>query len=248
MNAYLFSAAIVGQRTRPDPSHPNQPQRWDFCTDSIVGGETAQQAQERYEAWLHHTRDDSTELEIKQIIATPFTDQLLSELGPATLDWPTLCRQAVALLENTAAEESQQGYWVDVNNIPWPSPMPESADALLKELPPEVRDGLNWEPDKLFLFIISALVPIAAPTQDEPGTPFYDESSHDLPAADVPMPELLEKECAAVVCARNSVVATWLWKRFAAATAYDKNEILIIPWCGTVGLDPTTEHEPRDQP
>ncbi|HEV2436867.1 MAG TPA: hypothetical protein VG077_12780 [Verrucomicrobiae bacterium] len=54
-------------------------------------------------------------------------------------------------------------------------------------------------------------------------------------------PQALDKEAAALIQARNSVVAAWLWRRYAAGTRLAANAIRMDRWCGTVGLDGTDE-------
>jgi hypothetical protein len=49
-------------------------------------------------------------------------------------------------------------------------------------------------------------------------------------------PQALDKEAAALIRARNSVVAAWLWRRYAASTPLAANAIRIDPWCGVIGL------------
>jgi len=46
--------------------------------------------------------------------------------------------------------------------------------------------------------------------------------------------QALDKEAAALIEARNSVVAAWLWRRFAADTPLAANHIRIDPWCGAL--------------
>jgi hypothetical protein len=50
-------------------------------------------------------------------------------------------------------------------------------------------------------------------------------------------PQALDKEAAALIQARNSVVAAWLWRRYAANTRLAANAIRIDPWCGAMGLE-----------
>ena len=52
-----------------------------------------------------------------------------------------------------------------------------------------------------------------------------------LDEAVTPVPEMKEKEAAALVEARNSVVAAWLWRKFAATTHLAENEIVLNPCC-----------------
>jgi hypothetical protein len=119
---------------------------------------------------------------------------------------------------------------------------------LRESLPEEIRSGLNWSPDKNFLFLLSVLSP--TPPRDEPK---YEMEADVSNAAEWPVenpeasdgiepgkentnfPELADKEAA--VQARNSVVAAWLWRKSAANTRLAWNAIRIDPWCGVIGID-----------
>jgi hypothetical protein len=46
-----------------------------------------------------------------------------------------------------------------------------------------------------------------------------------------------DKEAAALVQARNSVVAAWLWRKFAADTKFAPNEISINPCCAFIPVE-----------
>jgi hypothetical protein len=60
------------------------------------------------------------------------------------------------------------------------------------------------------------------------------ESRPVLDEAVAHLPEMREKEAAALVEARNSVVAAWLWRKFAANTRLASNEILVNPCCAVI--------------
>jgi hypothetical protein len=49
-------------------------------------------------------------------------------------------------------------------------------------------------------------------------------------------PQALDKEAAALIRARDSAVAAWLWRRHAANTPLAANSIRIDPWCGAINL------------
>jgi hypothetical protein len=55
-------------------------------------------------------------------------------------------------------------------------------------------------------------------------------------------PQLANKEAAALVRARNSAVAAWLWQKYAAATRLAGNQVRIDPWCGVLGLEANDLH------
>ena len=61
--------------------------------------------------------------------------------------------------------------------------------------------------------------------------------SVDLDSAVVALPEMREKGASALVKARNSVVAAWLWRKYAADTRLANNEIYISPCCGIVPVE-----------
>jgi hypothetical protein len=253
VRAYLFSAGVSFSRTRKAfGSEPlagqigiiNQIQTWDRSIDSIVAAGTTDEAQDRFQAWLATGRDDAAEAVIKKTVITEFLNQLLSESGEKSIDWRCVCRQAAAQLAATPADDDEQGYWVEINDIVAPIRVAATAEELRAELPEDVRDGLNWSPDKLFLFILSVLgAPAARDGNQSPG-PLCDDAGEEDGAAGVAasdfemhFPELTERQSAVLVEARNSVVAAWLWRRFAAASTLAGNPIQLIPWCGAIGIE-----------
>ncbi|HWI56764.1 MAG TPA: hypothetical protein VNZ22_06030, partial [Bacillota bacterium] len=110
---------------------------------------------------------------------------------------------------------------------------------------------LNWSPDKTYFFLISVLSPPGAPAEvaEEPNEDrqpgeerVHDEADGDESSewvSDQPQaafPQLVEKELAVVVRARNSVVAAWLWRRYAASTPLARNAIRIDALCEVVPM------------
>jgi hypothetical protein len=69
---------------------------------------------------------------------------------------------------------------------------------------------------------------------DDPETPDTVESQSLLTL----FPQAADKEAAALIQARNSVVAAWLWRRYAANTRLAANQIRIDPGCGVIGMEP----------
>jgi hypothetical protein len=117
-------------------------------------------------------------------------------------------------------------------------------------VPEDIRSGLNWLSDRKFLFVLSVLSPLAPQIEppDEPEADDEDsvESSNENAENARPIsigelygtfPQALDKEAAALIQARNSVVAAWLWRRNTANTRLAANVIRIDPWCGAIGLD-----------
>jgi hypothetical protein len=64
-----------------------------------------------------------------------------------------------------------------------------------------------------------------------------DDEKPDLDGFVAALPELRDKEVAALVEARNSVVAAWLWRKFAANTRLAPNEIQIDPCCAFIPVE-----------
>ncbi len=75
----------------------------------------------------------------------------------------------------------------------------------------------------------------SAETQDEDD---YESGMENANEQGAMFPELVDKEVAVLIQARNSAVAVWLWRRYAASTRLSGNQIRIDPWCGALGLEP----------
>jgi len=112
-------------------------------------------------------------------------------------------------------------------------------------LPEDMTSALNWSPEKQFIFLISVLSPPSVPVfaeQDFGETESNMEGEHDpgepkpgdFDGAMASLPQMRELQGAALVEARNSVVAAWLWRKYAAGTPLASNEILIAPCCALV--------------
>ncbi|HUA38839.1 MAG TPA: hypothetical protein VMA35_10650 [Candidatus Sulfopaludibacter sp.] len=254
MNAYLFAAVATRSQARPTPGRYGQAnviQTWDSCAMQIVLGNSPDEAQQRFETWLRATPEgeNPVEVAIRKIAAAQFVDQLFTESGGAPLNWPEILGQAESQLESTPVADFEQGYWVDVDQVVRLEELSFSAGTLQSDMPEEIRSGLNWLSDKRFLFVLSVLSPLAAQNfVDEPETD--DPESAQPPVADAErggpispgelsatFPQALDKEAAALIRARNSVVAAWLWRRYAANTRLATNQVRIDPWCGAIGLD-----------
>jgi hypothetical protein len=172
-------------------------------------------------------------------------DQLLTETGSQPMDWSAISKtflESTATVETDAAEENApadhgEGFWVDIQQTVPPASARLDIDALKHDLPEDVSSALNWSSDKKFPFLVTCLAvpPVVtalideieedeSPERDEDVTSVLDETVAQLP-------EMREKEAAALVEARNSVVAAWLWRKFAATTPLASNEILVTPCC-----------------
>jgi len=255
MNGYFFTAGLTRSQTRATPGRGGQMvdgiQIWDTCASAIIYGGDAEQAQKRFEAWCRLTPEGQNplETEIKKVVAAQFVDQLLTESGGKPLDWPQISRQVNDILQATLVDDFEQGYWVDVNQVVPPGKISFDVGSLKRDLPEDIRSGLNWSPDKKFFFLLNALsphpVPAIYPDELESDAPDRDDADDENAADKEPdldgfvatLPEMRDKEAAALVEARNSVVAVWLWRKFAADTRLAPNEIQITPCCSFIPVE-----------
>ncbi|MGA2557133.1 MAG: hypothetical protein ABSG04_12755, partial [Verrucomicrobiota bacterium] len=162
MNAYLFVASVTRFRVaEPDPARgaaANQRQLWTSGLSSMVCADSAEEAEKRFEAWAcaPPEGDSGIESRINKMTAAQFVDQLLTETKPVAADWRQIATQAQLDLEATAAEDFEQGYWLDVNGVIPPS---ASLEDLRRELPEDISSGLNWAAERQFFFLFSVLSP-----------------------------------------------------------------------------------------
>jgi hypothetical protein len=249
MNGYLFTAGITQSQVRPVSGRGGQLverlQTWDSCVSAIVYGGDTEQAQRRFEAWCRLIPDGASpvEMDFKRVVAAQFVDELLTEPGGKPLDWPHISQQVGDLLQATPVDDFEQGYWVDINQAVPPGKISFDIESLKRDLPEDIRSGLNWSPDKKFFFLVSVLTPrpAAAFPADEletasstPDDENEAQATQDLDGFVATLPEMRDKEAAALVEARNSVVAAWLWRKFAAGTRLAVNEIQITPCCSFI--------------
>jgi len=247
MNAYLFTAHVVEWRKIPSVTRSgttDQFQSVELCTSSILFDDTASQAQKRFEAGLRapSAQGEPNEKKITRIVAAQIVPQLFMEFGSQPLDWPHIYRELEATVRATAEDDSEQGYWVDVNELVRPGKPSASIESLKQELPEDISSGLNWSPDKEWYFLLSVLSPPPPPPDPDAEMEVegdkFDEEEEDFEMtapSQTSFPQLADKEAAAVIRARNSVVAAWLWRRFAADTRLATNAILIEPLCWAEG-------------
>jgi len=256
MNAYLFSAGCTTTQLCPMPDRGgrmvDQLRTSDNCASAIIYGGEVEQAQKRFGDWLRYTPDaaHSVQVDIKRLVAAQFVDQLLTESGGQPLDWPRINEHMTALVQNTAVDDFEQGYWVDINQTLPLGNISADIESLKSDLPEDIRSGLNWSPDKQFYFLVSVLSrPLPPPgysygmesdeiNRDPPSDD--DATETESPALDgnvAALPELMDKEAAALVQARNSVVAAWLWRKYAADTRLARNDICIAPCCSLIPVE-----------
>ncbi|HEU5396511.1 MAG TPA: hypothetical protein VFV81_05035 [Verrucomicrobiae bacterium] len=245
MNAYLFTAVATRSQVRPAGGRPGAAdllQTWDDCTSLIVVDHDAVTAQKKFQDWLGGQPDGENPLttEIRRISAAQFIDQWFNENGGAPLDWPLILEQAAKQLESTPTDDFEQGYWVDVDQVVPGGHVSFNIEALRQSLPGEIESGLNWSAEKQFLFVISVLAPMVvrppADPAEEEGEDSTEADADELAPGELfnSFPQARDKEAAALVLARNSVVAAWLWRRYAAGTPLAMNEIRLDPWSGAM--------------
>lgn len=251
MNAFFFTAEITQSQMRPAPGHwagtTERLETWDSCVSQIVYHADRDAAQKEFEKWIFSGPVEETpvQIDIKQIVVAPLVDQLFTERGNESIDWPQISGLADASLETANAAELEQGYWADVNQLVPADKLPASVESLRRELPEDIRSGLNWSSDRIFFFLVSVLSPLAPQRHGARERPRIDLRTGEILRADPSdlqnsedehsiFPQLVEKKAAALMQARNSVVAAWLWRKFTESQGLPANEIRIDPWCGAI--------------
>ncbi len=242
MNAYLFNAGVGRAQNHSTRGFLS----WDSCESAIVLGNDAEEAQKKFEAWCCTSPDGENPVEsvVKRVVAAQFIEQLVTESGNRQLDWEEISRRVVDTVSATPSDDFEQGYWADVNQVVPAFNLAPDLDALKRDLPDEIESGLNWSPSKSFLFMVSVLSPPlpAAEPDDEFESAETERGDSEEGRAGGPkleldpvvamLPEMRQKEAAALVEARNSVVAGWLWRKFAAGTRLASNDIQVGQCCG----------------
>jgi len=244
MNAYLLTASVT--RTHPESATMAQHARTS-CFNMIVCAADADEAQKRFEESVCAPPEGESKVEtqIHKIVIAPLVDQLLTETESAPLDWPQIAMQAQADMESVPADDFDQGYWLDANEVFGPS---TNLDEFRQDLPEDIRSGLNWAEDKKFFFLLSVLSPPPPPpaesADDVEGEESEDSETSEETASgaafnpgdsEADFPELVAKEAAVLIRARNAAVAAWLWRKYASNKELAGNQIRLDPWCGVVG-------------
>jgi hypothetical protein len=221
----------------------------------IVCENGPEEAQKMFEAWLvPENAQEPVPTEIIKIVATQMLDRLFAESGFAPLNCMDISKEVAAAALEAPIDDFEQGYWADVEQIVPPTGLAPDIESLQQNLPDDIRSGLNWATGKEFYFIISALSTPSPPSEFieeleiEPAisTEPVEENDDDinllaLDPGQTIFPELVEKETAACIKARNSVVAAWLWRRYAADTRLAGNEIRVDPWYGSIAPQTNAE-------
>lgn len=248
LSAYFFAGLATYPKVLPAfrryGSASRAMQEWDSCKSAVVFGRSLEDAQKQFEMSLRQGAEgENSQIVIfHKISGVPFADRLLTESGNVLLDWRGILSQMEALLESTPMDDFEQGYWVDVDQVVRPEKLSFSAGTLELSLPEEVRSGLNWSPDKKFFFVVSALTPPPLPSPKPVAADAAvetDESDNDEQAKVESLcntyPMACDKDAVALVQARNSVIAAWLWRTYASKTPLAARPIRIDPWPGVLG-------------
>ena len=255
-HGYLFAAGVTLSQLRPSGFRGDKTlQTWDTCLTAILYAGDVDRAQKAFEDWCQAPREgqDPTQTEFKKFVRAELIDQLLTESGGKQFDWPEILNRWIALIPTieTEAEATttteDPGYWVDINQVVLPESIPQDMESLKHGLPEDIVLGLNWSPDKMFLFLLSSLSAPSVVTDlneeteerdsNEAGEEGPLEAKPVLDEAVALLPEMREKEAVALVEARNSVVAAWLWRKFAADMRLTSTEIALSPCCAIIPGD-----------
>lgn len=255
MNAYLFSAGYTTTAAVPRLASSGQTvetlQTWDSTSSAIFHGPDAETAQQCFEAWLCQPQDaeQPSQTVVKKIVAAQLVDQLLTESGNLTLGWPEIAQRTWDRLQTIEQDDFEQGYWVELNQVCPPENISADLDSLQRELPDDIRSGLNWDPEKQFYFLLTILSPWSPPAAgpevpdelppDSDDTAMETDKAADLDLSVQQLPELRDKEAAALIQARNSVVAAWLWRKYATDTRLAHNEIYVTACCPILPTKPS---------
>ncbi len=179
---------------------------------------------------------------MRKMHVAPVVGQLVTESANLPLNWPKILDEAGSLVESTPMDDFEQGYWVDVDQAVRPDKFSFSIGTLQSDVPEDIRSGLNWT-DKKFFFLLNVLsLPAPPPNPDdeldagrEDPIDSEENSSNEPSASEIESMNVIFPETVALIQARNSVVAAWLWRRYAATTNLNDRAIRIVPLCGTVG-------------
>ena len=252
MAAYYFTAAVTCSQVRPTrgPYGTTEAiQIWDGCPCQIVFGRSPDDAYGKFETWVRAQPDGENprDVIVRKITSTRLVDKFLTESGNIPLDWPKILKQQVSILESMPVDDFEQGNWVDVNEVVRPDKLSFSLGTVQSDVPEDIRSGLNWAGDRQFIFFLSVLLPPPPPI---PNAEIEEERSDSTESENdgfeepkelspeelhATFPDACNKEAVAVIQARNSVIAAWLWRRYAANTPVADNAIRLDPWPGTLG-------------
>jgi hypothetical protein len=231
MNGYLFTAGCTRSEIVQAPNRVGQMEDTlrigDDCSEMIVCGDDPRMCQKSFEGWLKPAADSGRKatVMIKKLFHVKMVDQLLTETGNQTVDWPTMAERASQLAQTSLGDGLEEGYWVDINQALPPGKISPDLVTLQRDVPEDIRSGLNWAAEKKFIFLVNVFKPlpppvdpfdVSEPTRSAYPKPGEEEEIEETPPLDAlvaTMLEMRERQAALLVEARNSVVAAWLWKK-----------------------------------
>ncbi len=216
----------------------------DACSTVILYGADEERARKTFEGMLlsRNSGEGADSTRVEKVISAPVMEHLLAETGEQPVDWTQLGQEAQQSLETTAPDEQGQGYWVNCEECVRPGRLAPNVEWLQRDLPEEIRSGVNWSLDKTYFFLLSVLAPPAMPAAViEPQFEEFGETEESDQSAEVDVaqrlatfPQMADKELAVVVRARNAIVAAWLWRKHAAGTRLAGDAIRLDPLCEVV--------------
>jgi len=247
MNAYLFTAAVTCSGVLPTAVQRegmvDMQQTWETFACSIIYGGVREVAQQQFEAGLRAPSPGPNPIEttINQVVSARVVEHLFTESGHEPIDWPRLAEKLEATVPDVEVEVEDglaAGYWADANQLVRPENLPPDIESLRQSLPEDVVSGLNWSPGKQFYFLVSILTQPPPPVELEdlqeskppPDEIAGDEETGQSGESPQAAAKLIAAEAYAGVLARNTVVAAWLWRKFAATTSLAANEIEVSEW------------------
>lgn len=246
MSAYYVTGTYTCTQVRESAGRAgprDSIQVWNAWESHLVFASYPDEAQKLFEDALRAQPEGENpkDIVIRKITVTPVVDKLLTESGNVPLNWPKIIEQSESILQSTAVDDFEQGYWVDVDEVVRPDKLSFSAGTLESDVPEDICSGLNWLSDKKFFFLVNVIPPPAPPPP--PPEDFELETEEPLESEDVVETAtgkideygVIFPETVALVQARNSVVAAWLWRSYAANTPYAARPIKINPIGGTLG-------------
>ena len=242
MNAYyltgIYRCAQVCEDKRA--SRPRETiEVWDAAMPVIAFSTSPYDAERLFESELRKEPEGNErprEITIRKVFTAPIIGQLLTESGNVPLNWQKVLEKSDALLQSTPVDDFEQGYWVDVDTTVRLDKLSFSLGTLQSDVPEGVRSGLNWSGEKQFFFLLQV-----RPLPPPPAPPVYEGEEPESKPSDEPTPaEIADMnatlpETVALIQARNSVAAAWLWRRYAVNTQWKTNPIRITALCGTIG-------------
>jgi hypothetical protein len=248
MSAYYLTGTYTCSQVRESPGRAgprDSIQVWDAWSSQVVLSYSQDGARELFETALRAQPEgeNTKDVVIRKIVTAPIVNKLLTESENLPLDWPKIMQQAESSLQSNVEDDFEQGYWVDVDEIVRLGKLSFSIGTLQSDIPEEIRSGLNWSADKKFFFLVIVIPPPPPPSKsplefetetDDPDQP-DNENVVEVASGKLDEYGVIYPETVALIQARNSVIAAWLWHRYAANTPFAARAIKINPFYSALG-------------